>query len=461
MLGARASQTQAQEPRSLSLREAVASALSLGPLARVAAADASLARAQATGALGDLLPSISASASAQHNVEVPQAFLPARLFDPDSGSEDLLPVRFGADNVWQAGLTVSVPLLDLSRTARWRAARYQEEVAQAVHQGDRAALVAEVRRRYLSALLAEAEHALLLRSRERLVRALDQSQAFQRAGIGSAYEVARLQAQLASLDPDIHERASAAASAIRRVVVLTGLQVGGPVVLQGDLITLGPDTALVVGDPNRALLDEVGLAQAIAIAASFAPAAIAQTPAAQASRARVSATATSRRAALRDFLPRLEAFGYVGLTAQENGKLDFFGERPSQRTQALYGGIRVEWTGLAVWSRKAAHDEQTAAWNADMARDAALQADLVVEADSLIRALGDSRARLGGRRQAAAVARQGYDIALAERRAGLGTELQLADADLALRQAEVGYARAVFDYLSAGVGILSLVGTFP
>ena len=58
------------------------------------------------------LPDIGASAQYQRNFRVQEAFLPAIIFDPNAGPDDLIPVRFGADNQWSAGLTLNQRLFE-------------------------------------------------------------------------------------------------------------------------------------------------------------------------------------------------------------------------------------------------------------------------------------------------------------------------------------------------------------
>jgi outer membrane protein TolC len=71
--------------------------------------------------------------------------------------------------------------------------------------------------------------------------------------------------------------------------------------------------------------------------------------------------------------------------------------------------------------------------------------------------------RLRARSQALAVrqAERGFEIASAQYREGLGSQLELTDAEVALRQSEFNYAQAVFDYLSARARLDQTVGEVP
>ena len=110
-------------------------ALEMGLDHSKALADAKLGLRVADGqvreAWGSVMPEISANASYSRNLKVQQAFLPAVIFDPSASPDDLIPVRFGSDNTWQAGLSLEQPLfrytafIGVSAAGRYR--EYQRE----------------------------------------------------------------------------------------------------------------------------------------------------------------------------------------------------------------------------------------------------------------------------------------------------------------------------------------------
>ena len=73
----------------------------------------------------------------------------------------------------------------------------------------------------------------------------------------------------------------------------------------------------------------------------------------------------------------------------------------------------------------------------------------------------EGRLRVDSQRRAVAQAQRGYEIASAEYRAGLGSQLQITDAEVALRQSEFNHARAVYDYLVASARLAAVVGNAP
>ena len=62
---------------------------------------------------------------------------------------------------------------------------------------------------------------------------------------------------------------------------------------------------------------------------------------------------------------------------------------------------------------------------------------------------------------AALLAQRGFEIASAQYREGIGSQLELTDAEVALRQSEFNYAQAVYDYLVFRAQLDEAVGQVP
>ena len=69
--------------------------------------------------------------------------------------------------------------------------------------------------------------------------------------------------------------------------------------------------------------------------------------------------------------------------------------------------------------------------------------------------------RATGQALAVTQAQRGFEIASAQYREGLGSQLELTDAEVALRQSEFNYAQAVYDYLLARAELDQATGQVP
>ena len=116
----------------LTLPDAVSMALRRNRDVRDARFALDLAREQVSEAWGGVLPTISMNADYTRNVSPAVSFLPAFIFNPDAGPDELLQVQFGADNSWNTSISVEQPLFDarvfVGLGAAQRLASIQEEI---------------------------------------------------------------------------------------------------------------------------------------------------------------------------------------------------------------------------------------------------------------------------------------------------------------------------------------------
>ncbi len=75
--------------------------------------------------------------------------------------------------------------------------------------------------------------------------------------------------------------------------------------------------------------------------------------------------------------------------------------------------------------------------------------------------VGEARERADAQRLAVKQAQRGFEIASAQYREGLGSQLELTDSEVALRQSEFNYAQAVYDFLVAQANLDQAVGYVP
>jgi outer membrane protein TolC len=161
------------------------------------------------------------------------------------------------------------------------------------------------------------------------------------------------------------------------------------------------------------------------------------------------------------YLPEITLFGNYIINAQDNGSPNFFAAGDGQRAYSRIVGVRVSvpiFNGFGresrIGQRRAAvrQDEAQTSQAADMA--ASQVRGLVENAEE---ALGRARAQ----RLAVTQAGRGFEIASAQYREGLGSQLELTDSEVALRQSEFNYAQAVFDYLIARAQLDQATGQVP
>lgn len=412
-------------------------------------------------AWASVMPDLRASASYARNLRVQQAFLPAIIFDPNAGPDDLIPVRFGSDNTWRATFSLDQPLFEAQAFIGVSAAgRFQDFQAERVR-GTAQQVVSAVRQAYFDALLADEEVRLTEKSVERVRKTLDETRALNRAGLASEYDVLRLEVQLANLEPNLQRAVNAVAAAQRRLLVEMGVDPEREIMLEGSLSTIDLVEADRNSPDNTALLRVAGSADLLAIdfdeLSAFAER---QRTELRQIDATINLEEARRAAERAEFFPKLSAFSSYDITAQENGGLDFFGSS-NQRTTSAVAGVRVEVPIFTGFSRSARVLQASARIRQNEARRERAAHETVSELRTTLENVEEARARAAAQRRAVEQAERGFAIASAEYQAGVGSQLQITDAEVALRESEFNYARAVYDYLSARARLEAAVGAVP
>lgn len=456
-----AARAQAGGPTTLTLEDAVRTALDRNRDVREARDGLEVARKQVTEAWGNVYPTLSLNASYTRNVSPAKSFLPAIIFDPDAGPDDLIAVQFGADNQWNSTLSLEQPLfqartfIGVGAAARFRA--LQEEVLRGRSQG----VATQVRVAYYDLLLAQEQVRLLENSVSRVREALEETEALARAGLASEYEVLRLQVEVANLEPVLRQAENAVTRNRRVLAVELDLDPATELVLAGSLATLDladpssnePENAAIV---RFAGVDPVEPDESEVLADWLE----ARTEVRQ-----LELTEELRTAELRaeqsSWFPEVNLFGNYVVSAQQNGSPAFFGRDETQRFTAKAVGISLSWTIFNGFQREARISQRRsqlrqAATQTEVARDRSIS-----DLRSLLEELQEARLRAGGQKLAVEQARRGYEIASAQYREGLGSRLELSDAEVALRQSEFNYAQAVYDVLAVQARLDQAAGAVP
>ncbi len=450
------------QPESYSLTRALQLALDNNEVLQQAEFDLQIAGQQVREAWSSVLPDVRVNASYQRNLRVQQGFLPAQLLGvPGAGPDDLIAVRFGADNTWNAGLNASQPLFEytafigLGVAGKFRS--WQTERVRGVAQD----VVTTVRIAYFDALLAEETVRLTDESVNRVRQTLAETRAMNRAGLASEYDVLRLEVQLGNLVPSARRAANALSAARRTLLIEMGLDPEIPIALEGRLNSIDladPER----NDPANAALLTVSGAETLAdlTIADAQRVALERRSDVRLLRSEVLLNEARANVERSEYFPKLSLFSNYNITAQQNGSPSFFGTS-NERTSTAVAGLQVEVPIFTGFSRSARLGQANAAVRQSESRLERLERETVSQIRTLLDNVQEARERAASQRLAVAQAQRGFEIASAEYRAGIGSQLQITDAEVALRESEFNYAQAVYDYLTARARLEAAVGTTP
>jgi outer membrane protein len=416
-------------------------------------------------AWGTLFPQVDASLQYTRNLSPPATFLPAIIFDPNAGPDDLIRVQFGADNQWSHTLGLEQILFQGQAFVGVGAAARFRELQEETYRGAAHGVVTRVRILYYDLLLAQEQARLVERSLERVQESLEETRALARAGLASDYDVLRLDVELANLEPRLRRAVNEARQRERELVTELALPEGSRVRVAGDLARMDLDAPGANEPANREILGLMGVPVEGGVAAEdemdrLVPLALERSAGLRQAETNVALRRAELRAEQADYLPRVSLFASYDIVAQQDGSPRFFGEG-GQRGYGRIVGIRVSVPVFTGFQRRARTQQRQAALQA-----AGLERDLEGSrlqdrVRSLVEQVEEARLRARGQRLAVGQAQRGFEIASAQYREGIGSQLELTDAEVALRESEFNLAEAVHEYLSARARLDEAVGQVP
>ena len=443
-LAATASRAQQPDTLRLSLADAVDRMLRTSDEARIASAQVEVADAQITSARAAGLPQVRLNSTYGQQVENARALIVGNVFGQSYTYNTNVLFQ---QSFFQGGRIVSGN----------QAAARTERAARATRDETRADLIVDAQRAYLGvalqARLAGIQRRNLVIADERLA----QVEQLERSGRASRYDVLRARVERANLEPLALQAESDLVLTELELKRLLQIPVGQPVALSTEL-----DGAAVQALAAAAAVDRTSGVRPNVRAAEL--------------------TASAREAAIRvaraDLLPTLSAsftYGYLALPAF-NGLPTRMGvsslancadpgtaTRPCQNNGWFPDrnfNVQLQWPLFDGLRAKGAIDvAQANARVADLqVRQVREQAGIDVERAraELVRAQATFTARAGNVREA----EEAFELASLRFSRGIGTQLDVSDAQLALLTARSTEARATFD-LYLAVAELARVRAVP
>lgn len=412
-------------------------------------------------AWSNVMPDISASANYTRNLEVPVNFLPEIIFDPNGDPDALIPVAFGTDNNWQGGFSVSQTLFSgqafvgISSSELYKAA--QSENLRATSQG----IVTQTRITYYQALVAKEQYRLIETQIERLENNLEDTKKRFEQGFTDDYAVLQLEVQLSNLEPQLNSAEFAVQNALKDLLDVMGLPVQLSLDIKGDLSSFNIYEAETDLDENESLktVDQITPLQLNEDSAL--------TEQAMDLRGDLRILDVQKRLQGKQldaqrslYLPNITASYNLQWSAAQAGSPEFFGTEDSRaRSQTLMVGVQVPI--FQGFSRDAAvqqakiqiKDTELQMYQAKQSANK----EIYSAKQSVREAMQNNDALL----KAISQAERGYERALARYQNGVGSQQEVTDAELQLREAENNYAQMVSGYLTAKAQYDQAIGKVP
>jgi outer membrane protein TolC len=428
--------TPATDTLRLGIAEAVTRVLRTSDEARIASALVELADAQVISARASAMPQVRLASTYSQVMKNARAELVGQVFGQ--------PYTYNTNLLFQQSLFQGGRLVGASQVAA-RTERAARLTSEETHAG----LAVEAQRTYLNAVFATRIVEIQRRNLQIADERLAQVEQLEAAGRASRYEVLRARVERANLEPLALQAENDRVVAELELKALAQVPVGQPLVLTTTL-----DVAVV----ER---------MAAAAADDVSPALV--RPSVRAAEATAGAREAAVRVARADLLPTLNAsftLGYLALPGQ-NGLPTRLGDRgfsycspvPADTTTLpdrdrcqnngwfpdRSFGVQFTWPLFDGFRAKGAIEvAHSQARIADLQVRQARE-DAAIQLESARAAMTRARATFAARAGNVREAEEAFDLASLRFSRGIGTQLEVSDAQLALLTARSTEARATFD----------------
>ncbi len=444
------------------IEDAVRTALGANP--DIVAARLGLAEAEerVSEAWSEVYPSVDLNASYSRNISPTVNFLPASIFDPTAGPDDYLPVRFGADNQWASTISVEQPLLRPSVFVGVGAASRFEQLQSEAVRGQSHAVATRVRLSYYQFLLSSEQLRLTENSVRRVRESVRETRVRNETGLASDYDLLRLEVELANLEPNLRRAENSIREIRRQLAIELDVSDQEEITVRGALANMDLDNLENNDADNREILEFMGFQTGDL---ELSDRALRMAGELRSDLRQLELNRDLRQSEVRleqaSYFPEVTLFGNYIINAQDNGSPNFFARGDGQRAYSRIVGVRVSLPVFQGFRRVSRVGQKRAALRSAEVQSQRGRDMAQAQVKSLLELSVEALLRARAQRLAVQQATRGFEIASAQYREGLGSQFELIDAEVALRQSEFNYAQAVFDYLVARAQLDEATGLVP
>ncbi|RDD30614.1 transporter [Prosthecochloris sp. ZM] len=413
----------------VSLDEAVSIGLEKNRSLEIARLDRDLAGAKVREAWSGVLPQISTG------FEYTRSIQPSVIFLPDlesifSGTTPGSPtaLEISQDNAMSASLSITQKLFDGRAIAGIKASSIVRQISQEALREAKADIISRIRKAYYNVLISDEQVTILKQSELRWEKALQDSRALFSQGVAADIDTLKAFLSVQNIRPDLIQAENRAAVARTEFKNIIGIDPLRPVVLSDSLVYQPLEQP---GD----------------IASAYAEA-LDSRPDVRQLELQVEAEGENVSAARAEGYPAVTAVGQLQTQTQYDDGIKL-GDTDWPVSSSV--GVEVSmplFTGFGIKSRV---EQAKIGRMQTLTRLDDLKANIRAEVQTRLSRLDESRSRIEVQEKTIQTAERSYAITRLRYREGVGSQLELADAELQLNKAKTNYLQAVYDYLIARI----------
>ncbi len=380
-------------------------------------------------ALGNLLPSLSASGQYTNNIMKSVMFMPESFSMMTGGAKYM---EIGYKNSYTATISAALPLVNFSLWEQIKGKQNEIDIIIEKSRASKLDMTKQVKDAYFAVLLAKNSLNVLERSINNAKETLKTTKTSYEQGVVSEYDYIRAQVQVNNLNPTYISAKNGLDLAILQLKMILSLPTGQEIVLKENLedfsnkvteINLNENTAENNSDLRQIDLNIVSLQNSLRLVNS-------------------------------QHLPSLSAFGqYSYLTQSEDYNFADYNWVGSAAV-GLQLNIPI-FNGRTVVNK--AKQIKISLQELQLQKEY-LKEGIDLQIQAAINNMNAAKEQLEANKDAIKQAERGYEIAKVRYQTGAGTILELNDSELSMTQANLTYQQSLYDYLIAQTNLEKVLG---
>ena len=364
---------------------------------------------------------------------------PSVLFFPDifSGGtgNSFIPLVISADNAATATLNLRQALFNGSAFAGIKAAGILRKMSNEAYRNSEASVIADIKMSYYDTLISRDQLKLIEQSIARWEKSRKDTRAMFRQGVAADIDTLKAYLSVENLRPDLIQAENRVATTMTKLKNAIGIPLDSTIVLSGKLelssATYPQDIATAYQEALEARPDLSQLSL------------------------QVKAEGEKVSAARAEHYPVISAFGQLESQTAFNDNIKTADSRwPVSTAVGLEVSLPI-FTGFRTSSQV---EQAKISQMQTRTRVEDLKANIRAEVEVRLLNFRESQKRIEVQSKTISVAERGYKISLLRFKEGIGSRLELTDAELQLNKAKTNYLQAVYDYLVAGTQLDKALG---
>jgi outer membrane protein len=429
-----APQQSGTQPLVISLDDAVRIGEQHNRELEIARLDKKMAGQKVRESWAEVLPHLSSNLTYTRTLKPQVMFLPigALTGNPSLGTQA---IAISSDNSSIASLNLSQNIFKLSAFAGIKASGLVRQISDQSFRNTNAGVVTSIRRAYYDVLIATEKRKLVEQSIARWEEARKDTNALFRQGVAADIDTLKAWLSVENLRPDLIRAQNNEAITATNLKRVMGVDQETPLTLTSTLTFQPVELPKSIAAAYSEALDKRPDVRSLALQA-------------EAENAKV-------MAARSEGLPVLSVFGQLEAQTQFNDNIPLDATRwPVSSTAGLQLSVPI-FSGFATSAKiQQAKIErlQTRTRYEDLKSQ--VRADVEVRLSNVV----EARKRIDVQSKTITVAERSYKITMLRLREGIGSRLELTDAELQLDTAKTNYLQAVYDYLVASAELEKSLG---